>query len=53
MICVAGLHQVNVFEYEQNGQIPRGSNPYRHTINNDNINKIKLTKFGIFVGISR
>jgi|LakMenEpi03Aug12_release.lakeMendotaPanAssembly.Ray.scaffolds.fasta_scaffold208224_2 hypothetical protein len=44
---------MNLFEYESHGQFTNRNSPLRHTINNDNINKIKMTKFGIFVGLSR
>lgn len=52
LVCVAGLHQVNLFECELGGQLVNRSN-LRTSINNDNINKIKMNKFGVFLGLSR
>lgn len=53
MVCIAGLHHIIIYEYDNNGKFLNIDKQLRTSINNDNINKIKINKFGIFVGISR
>jgi len=53
MVCIAGLHHIIIYEYDNAGRFVNTEKQLRSSINNDNINKIKLTRFGIFIGISR
>jgi hypothetical protein len=53
MICIAGLHHMIIYEYDSHGKFLDTDKHIKTAINNDNINKIKFSKFGIFVGLSR
>lgn len=52
-ILVAGLHNIIIHEYDSNGKFCSLDKQLRFNFNNDNVNKVKLTKFGVFVGVSR
>lgn len=53
MVCIAGLHNVVMYEFDSSGRFVNADRQLRHSVNNNNINKIKLTHFGVFVGLSR
>ena len=51
LFCAAGLHNLSLLNINNEGHISRSS--YRYNVSNFYINKIKLTKMGIFVGIDK
>lgn len=53
LILVTGLHNMIIHEYDSNGKFCSLDKQLRFNFNNDNINKVKLNKFGVFVGVSR
>ena len=42
-----------MYEFDSSGRFVNADRQLRHSVNNNNINKIKLTHFGVFVGLSR
>jgi hypothetical protein len=51
VLCAAGLHNVAILSINSEGLIARSN--LRYNVSNLYINKIKLTKMGIFVGIEK
>jgi len=51
LFCAAGLHNITLLNINNEGHISRSS--YRYNVSNFYINKIKLTKMGIFVGVDK
>lgn len=51
LFCASGLHNLALLNINNEGQISRTS--FRYNVSNFYINKIKLTKMGIFVGIDK
>jgi WD40 repeat protein len=51
LFCAAGLHNVTLLNINNEGHITRSS--YRYNVSNFYINKIKLTKMGIFIGVDK
>lgn len=52
LLCVAGIHNLSLYELQNDGNINRHpTNKYGS--NNDNINKIHMTRLGVFVGFSK
>jgi hypothetical protein len=49
--CASGLHNLTLLNLNSEGNISRSS--YRYNVSNFYINKIKLTKMGIFVGVDK
>jgi hypothetical protein len=51
LLCATGLHNLALFTINSEGGI--GRTPNRYNVNNLYINKIKLAKMGIFVGVEK
>lgn len=51
LLCASGLHNLALFTIGAEGQIARTS--HRYNVSNLYINKIKLAKMGIFVGVEK
>ena len=51
LFCASGLHNLGLLSINSEGHISRSS--FRYNVGNFYINKIKLTKMGIFVGIDK
>lgn len=51
LFCVSGLHNLSLMNINSEGHIARTS--FRYNVSNFYINKIKLAKMGIFVGIDK
>lgn len=49
--CASGLHNLALFTLNNEGGI--GRTQYRYSVNNLYINKIKLAKMGIFIGVEK
>ena len=51
LFCAAGLHNLGLMNINNEGHITRTN--YRYNVSNFYINKIKLTKMGVFVGVDK
>ena len=51
LFCAAGLHNLALMNINNEGHITRTN--YRYNVSNFYINKIKLTKMGVFVGVDK
>jgi hypothetical protein len=52
LLCVSGIHHLCIYELQSDGNINR--HPIsKYNVASDNINKIKVIKLGILVGVSK
>ena len=51
LLVVSGLHNMGLFNLSSDGSLAKS--PARYSVNNMYINKVKLAKIGIFVGVEK